>query len=403
MTLQEPDSILLKVITANLAYWQGQCLNLTDDEIRVIKHDIPNIICVIKMGLVSKETQNAAAELAHSAFLLIQRTGYWYDWLVLLSYLLGTEPGRMPRFRIKFLNHQGILLRHIWQLDNSIVVHRQALELAVLHHNRQATAELHFQLSEDYRLAKNYQAAEKEALAALDVFNKLDGVEKWTAAVWHTLGLIASAQNRQSEALERLEKAVNQWQLLSEPTELARALNSLGLALQEEREFGQALLCFQQALVELEPTASELDKSRVYNNLGRLNFAFANFVKAEEAFRKADSLALRQSGDYFTRAALLQNLGNSILAQRDERTAEAERALQQAVVMWRQLDQPLLLANSVGTLAETQALMSNKEDATNNFLIAINILEDLPSGSLRDELLAEFTNALEDLKNKPTA
>ncbi len=369
-----------QVVATNVAYWQNRVYNLTDAEIPRLAPDHPNLLRAAEFGQVLPATQPAVAELILHAFPLIERCGHWELWLPLLDQAItASNDDALPR-KGKLLNCRGLLLRRRPQFDQAIAAHEEARRIAIRLNAPQAVAEADFNLSETYRLRRDYAQAEAYGLAALDTFTHLPGVEKWLASTLNTLGLTARELGQLETSAQRLEQAVALWRQLEQPTELGRTLNNLANTLQAQKKYAAALTQFQAAADVLASTASELDKSKVLLSLGNLHYQLEQFDQAEDAIRQADSPALRQSGDSYLRAVFYLNLGSVVLKQ--QRPEEAEGYLRQSLIFWRQTEHKRNLANACGTLAEALAAQGKGREARLYFDEAIGLLESY-LGNLR--------------------
>jgi tetratricopeptide (TPR) repeat protein len=186
----------------------------------------------------------------------------------------------------------------------------------------------------------------------------------------------------------RLGQSVNSWRQFGQPTELARALANQAVTLQAQSKFEAALAHYQEAAAVLEPTTSDLAKVGVQNSLGTLYFALGRLVEAEAAFRRANSPVLQQSANLHLRAQVGQNLGNVLLEQ--GRLEEAKVYLSEAIATWRQTEDEVDLANSLGNLAETRLKQGQPQTAVPLYDEAIALVAGYPHDAWAVQLLGEF-------------
>jgi tetratricopeptide (TPR) repeat protein len=175
----------------------------------------------------------------------------------------------------------GQLLRLGNQLEQAIAIHQKSQTLATQLQNKQALAEAWFNLSEIYRLKREYEKAETYGQKALAFFNCQTDQARWQATLLNTMGLIALDCDECLQAEARLRESVALWQLLDEPTELARVLKNLGLALQQQQKYIAAYQYYHEALEQLRRTESELDKALIILNIGTLHFVQGEYRQAE--------------------------------------------------------------------------------------------------------------------------
>lgn len=384
-----------QVVATNVAYWRDRVHNLTDARIRLVDPDHPNLLRAAEFGQALPATQPAVAELILHAFPLIERCGHWEAWLPLLDQAIAACGNDALPLKGKLLNCRGLLLRLCRHLDQAIAAHEEACRLAERQSDPQALAEACFNLSEDYRLRRDYAQAEAYGLAALAAFNRLPGVEKWQAAVLNTLGLVAREMGQHDTSVARLQQAVALWRQLQQATELGRSLNNLANTLQAQREYAAALERFQEAAEALAGTASQRDQIIVLLSLGNLYFQLEQFEQAEAVFRQADSPTLWSLGNSYLRAVVTLNLGSVLLKQ--GRLTEAERHLRQSQIFWQQTGDNLGLANASGTLAETLAAQKRTADARHYFNEAISLLTGHRHIAWADKLFHQFVAAKEKI------
>lgn len=371
-----PSPGLVKGVETNLIYWQEKLAYLSDEKMGNITRDHPNLLRAVEFGLVLNETHHMTAELTLQAFPFIERGGYWETWIPLIGRLLTVIPANQLEISFNLHKRLGQLFRYNGQLSKAIATHETAMHLAEQMDSPHAVADANLNLSEDHRLDQVYPRAEAYGLTALQTFTLLPEAERWLVSTLNTLGLIALAVGQASIAEERFQEAVSRGRPIEQPTYLARMLNNLALAQQAQGQFVEALASYQEALMLLATTISELDKSKVSLSLGSLYFEMNEWEKAEALFRQADSIALRQSGDTYLRAVLAQNLGNVLLKK--GKAIQAEVYLQRSLLLWRSSSYPLMLANTLGTLAETLTIQNQAPQAQAAYDEALAILACYP-------------------------
>jgi tetratricopeptide (TPR) repeat protein len=395
----EPDSSTwAQTVRANLSYWQQKCRALSNDqEMVTINEEHHNLRRAVERGLAYEETQAAAAELALQAFPLIERCDHTDLWLDILVGLIECSVVRGRLVEVKLLNCLGILLRQRRQLDAAWRIHNRARELAEAQNYTLALADSLFNLSEAKRLMGVLSEARELGHRALTLFQEVKAHHRGEAATLNTLGLIAHQQRQWDEAERYLRTAVDRWRHFGEPTELGRSLSNLAEILKERGQLSQALLYLQEALAVLAPTVSDLVKVRTQNSLGTIYFALHEYAAAENAFRAANSEALRRSGDYYMRAALAQNLANALLKQ--NKLEEAEMHIQRAITLWQQIGNTLWLANSLEILAEIMEARGEIASALTYYQEAIDRLQMLSENLQAQKWLSEVSERYHQLKS----
>jgi tetratricopeptide (TPR) repeat protein len=389
-------------IAANLTYWQEAIERLTDAGTHRFIEEQANIILAVELGLALPATQIKTAELLLLGYRFIERCGYWQRWLTVFEKATAVDLKQQPLLTARLLNRQGQLSRLLQQTELALALHQQAERIAQDAGDQQALAEIWFNLSIDHWQCRDYDQADAYGQQALHIFQILPDGQRWQASMLNTLGLISLHRDRLAEAQERLQQSIGLWRQFDEPTELARVLNNLANTCYEQGHLEAAHHYYQEALEHLAPTGSALDKAEVLVNLGALYFNWAQYDKSEIALLQAFTPAVRRSGYLRLRALLAQNLGNTLLKL--EQAAEAEKYLRQSLSLWQQLGDELMLANTVGTLAEALAAQGQVETAVDHFDNALQLLDKFPTNRWAQSLKEEFTigkSAVDSLVTAP--
>lgn len=384
-------------IARTLAIWQERTQEMDERAIREVDDQRQNLHRAVEFGLKLPETWPATAVVVLQAFPLIERRGYWLEWITVIEKVLAYCPRpdeeRWPRF--KLLNRLGQLHRLNRQIPQAIACHEAAGAIADELDDDLARAQVDYNLGEAFLQSRDFERAECHALNALTRFERLPGNERWLASVWNTLGVSAQQRGDLHAAGQNLRRAVAVARELDDPLYLSRFLNNLATALQAAGKFDEAAECLREATTNLAPTAYELDKISFQINLGYLYYRQERWAEAEQAFLQADSDYLRSSGDTNMQAVLANNLGNVAL-ERGKMTAAAAY-LNKAISLWGQTNQQLQLANSLGTLAEVWARQNeatpNREqaqEAIHLFDQAIALAGLYPEDTWAKQLLAKF-------------
>lgn len=391
----ELNPVLAQGVVANLAYLHGQLDKYAGSQITELRHEQDNFYQAVQYGLAIPSAQETAARLTLRLLPLMERIGAWNLWANVFKQCLERVSDADPILHVRLLNGYGQLLRLSWRLGEAVTAHEAAAHIARQLPDPCILAQAYFHLSEDFRYQRAFDIAATYGEAAANTFGDCTEAGRWQAAALHTLGLIAQAQGDLKYSENRLQQAVLLWRSLGDAVELARTLNSLGITLQGRQQFTAAQDCYEEAVNLLSPTPNDLDKMKVQNSLGMLLFEMAQYSAAERAFRGIDTASLRQSGDFHARGALAQNLGNTLVLQ--GRYAEAEPYLRRAVLIWQQIADRLMLANSLGTLAEALEGVGDRIAAQSHFQKALGILADLPQNPLTVKLQEEFMEKIQAL------
>lgn len=397
MSADLPGAGFLDCVLANLNYWRQTVSALPESEFGALDADWPNLLRALRYGLAAPEARPAAAELTLAAFDFVERRGYWEAWLPLLRRLLDSWPEAPILGRALLLDQYGSFLRLSQHPAKAVAAHTEAEALWRELDDRQQLARVHHALSENYRVWQRFAEAERFGRLALDEFEQLGLAEVAGkgGAVLNTLGLTAYARGDFETAERVLTQAVALWRNAKTPIVLARMLRNLAITLEAQKKVEPALRAYHEAGELLEPTVAELEKSMLQLSLGTLHFNQGHLTEAEAAFARADSPYLRASGHLYYEAVTANNQGNLLLAQK--RLDEAESRLRLAISLWRQMEDGLMLANTLGTLGEALGALDRPAEAISAYDEALELLARYPEDAWAKRLLGKFSAQREAL------
>ena len=394
MTLTAPTTQFKHSIFANLAYWQQQTQHLPDSQVPIVDEERQNLYRAIEFGVKLSDCWQETAVLALQCFSLIEQRGYWHEWIPLLEKLQATANGDLKLVG-QLLNQLGIFYRYNRQLDKSLATHWREIELGRLTDDDWRLAHAHINLAATNRVLYNYDEAQQHAVAARDYFRAINAPPIKFAFVFLEMGLIAQARGQWHTAEEYQRQAIAYWRKLNQPTQLAQSLKLLGQTMLKQGEHDNALAIYQEALAILDTIGNELDKSRLFIDMGTLHYDKGEWDKAEAYFLQADSPALRHTGNLFDQAILSSNLGNVYLM--NGRLPDACHHLQQAIPLWQQADDTIHLANALGGLAEVH--LAQGEAASANPLLhqALALLANHPDDAWGQRLQQNFARIVDEV------
>ncbi len=202
-------------------------------------------------------------------------------------------------------------------------------------------------------------------------------------------------QDNGQDAEQHLSYSVSLWREVGDPVYLANCLRLLGQVLAAQDKIDKALGVYHEAIDVLTQTENYLEKTRVFIDLGSLHWQQKNLAEAEQFFLKANSTFLRQSGNIFDQALVLNNLGAVYMAQ--GKLSEAECSFQRSIILWKNCDDPIQLANSWGGLAEVKAVQGDVTSARHLYGEALTFLADYPQDAWGQMLQKQFAEAVHDL------
>ncbi len=396
MTVSEsPHPKFIQSIFAGLEHWDNRTYQLDDNKIRGLDSERANLFRIVQYGLAESQTLGKTASVVLQTFPLIERHGYWQEWIPVLEKAIAKYDNEQSQQKFKLLNQLGQLHRFESQWEQGFHAHKTAMELAHRQENDQLIAECDFHLSELFLRQRRYVEAEKHALSAFTTFTNIQATGKWLAVTLTTLGELARYQGDLELADNRLVQALTHWREVGTPVRVARALNDLALVRLDAGMLQKAQKAFLDAAEILEPTTYELDKTMVQINLGALAFEQEDWQTAEAMFRKADSLYLRQSRHLAYRALVANNLGNTLKELRKYK--EAVSFLQEAIRLWIKVGDALELANSKGTLAEIAEIEGRLGESCSLFKEALALVQNQKDDAKAKELQVTFLKSIEQV------
>jgi tetratricopeptide (TPR) repeat protein len=400
MSVAAPPESFIACVCANLEYWRQTVSATPEAEFGALEEDWPNLLQAVRFGLALTQARPATAELALAAFDFVERHGYWEAWLPLLRALIEAWPDAPPRTRARLLDQCGSFLRLGQRPAEAVAAHTEAEALLRELDDPQQLARVHHALSEDYRVWRRYPEAERFGRLALEEFNQLGLAEVAGkgGAVLNTLGLIAYARGDHPQAEECLAKAVALGRTAQSPAILAQMLMNLAIVLEAQNKVEPALRAYLEASELLQPTRAELKKTMLQLSLGTLYYNQGRLAEAEAAFARADSPYLRASGHLYYQAVVANNRGNVLLAQK--RFVEAEGQLRLAIHIWRQMDDELMRANTLGTLGEALSALGRPLEAIRAYDEALEVLARYPEEAMAKRLLVKLSAQREALANR---
>lgn len=360
MEPQAIDTEFAQLIKTNIIFWQKQTNNLQDHVLWQLDQERTNLFQAVTYGLSLPQTGSITADLVWQLFKLIERRGYWQEWLPILEKALPFAKS-IERY-CQLRNQLGFLYRLNRHFARAMRHHQAVIEQANEAGLLLETAVAHFYLSNVYYDNHQYDPAQTHAQTALTLFHKQgEAPPVKVAAILNILGLLDQARGQYHTAQALYERALVQWVQTNEKTYHARTLNNLGLTYTNMADYEAAMHCFDEAQSILVDTASELDVAKTTLNQGVVFYHQEQWTNAEAAFRHANSEAIRYSGDRFTQAMIANNLANALLKQ--GRLTEVEPYLHESLKHWQAIEAHLMEANTWCTIAELREQQEQYVDA----------------------------------------
>ncbi len=393
-------------LAAGLTYWQEQTRSSTDDAVAALDVRRQNLYRAVVYGLKLEQTRRETAVVILQAFHLAERRGYWHEWIPLIQNAASACPPDEPLLRAELLNRLGELYLTSRQLAAAIESHLQAETILKqtgedhkrANHLRAGDLRHHIwsNLSMDYAFSRQYDLAEQYGQQALAGFRATNAHPKFHANVLNALGVVAWGRGQHDRAETLLREAIAIWRELNQFTDLLRSLNNLMGTLKATKKYEDVWPCYAEAVTCFSHHVGEYEKSLIEVSYGGALYEQGQYDEAKAAFQRANSPYLQQSSYFYHRAIVAQCLGNTFLAQ--HRLADAAPHLEESARLWRQCDDKLMLANTLGTIAELYAQQGQADDAIALFEQALALLARYPDDAWAKKLTADFTQQLLEQK-----
>lgn len=390
----KPPYQLLTQIKAMLAYWQVETAVLQGKKLVEIDKERFNLFYAIQKGLHLLPAETAPLIL--QILPLIERRGYWKEWLPIVEKALDNNQQYDSHVKISLMAHLGKTYMLNQQYVQAIATHLQAKEMAQKSGDETMLAVIHHDLMEDYMHTCQYAEAQEAGKQAILLYEKCKIIGKGLANSYKMLGVVYYEAGQLNLAETNLRHAVSLWRQLDDPLYLARSLNDLGNTLRAADKYEAAESSFCEAAALLAPTINEFDKCMVQINLGSLYAAQQNWQAAKAAFQTANSPYLRQSPHASHKASVYNNLG--YVAFKQGRDDEAKAYLQQAVTIWDLLQNEIEQGNTLSTLGDIWAAQGEYQKAIALYEEAVTLLAKYPQSAFAARLCHQYTTILASLK-----
>ncbi len=357
-----PSARFEKSVASNIKYWLTFVAEKGDTAVHELDQEHDNILRAAQFGSALAGTWKGSVELAIQVFTLIERRGYWRRWIPILRSASRKWESKDDLERLDMLDRLGQCYRFDRQWEKAITTHEAGETVAFNLGDELGLAKAHLRLSQVYWAMREYDLCEEYGETAEAEFRTIpDPDPGLVGALTTILGLLFYGRGDHEKAIKKLNQAVDIYRGMQQPALLGRSLMNLALSLEASGNADAALPLYEDALAELNDIEYELDKIRVELSLGTLHINAGRLKEAEAAFSRANSEYLRSSGLVYYQALTANNLGNTYLEM--GRFPEAEEYLRQSISLWKITGGRLMLANTIGTLAETAAAKGEDEEA----------------------------------------
>lgn len=371
-----------RAVATNLALWRHRLLEDKEPNRWQAQHDAA--WQAIAAGLSITVVQPAAARLAIDLNPLMEQWGVWVDWLPLLETAVAL--GFPVRLQAELLLVKGRIYFLNRSFNDAIRVQTTALTLFTAEQQTTLMAHAHYHLANTYWGSKACEQAQQHGIQALNLLPPNQNV--WLAKIHNTLGLVELEMGNFTASEQQFKQAIAYWQLLDEPTFLARSWLNLSITYQRQKQLPAARTCYEQAYTLLRDSSSIIDNLNTLNILGILHHEAEDFAEAEEVFRHGVLTTQQVSGMFHVRGSLTHNLGNTLLAL--QRWEEAKLYLEKSIWLWRHINDTLEEANSLGTLAELYEKQGEWATAVAHYDQALQLLIAYPQNQWAQKIAKNF-------------
>jgi tetratricopeptide (TPR) repeat protein len=384
-----PSPHFIKSVSANVAYWSERTRRLDSDGIRAVDTERQNLYRAADFGLGLEETWRETTDLVLQSYPLIDERDYSRDWITLLEAIIIKCPRDDLTLTGRVLGQLGTLYRRRRHLDKALAIHLEEEQLGVKSGNKERIAFAHMHLANVHYRLRQYDQAGKQAQDALATFRIIAPRSEMVAASLSAAGLIATNSGDLDSAERWLLEAVEHYRSLDLAVQTGRALMNLGNILEKAERYDEAIERYHEARAQFITSGNKIGEMQLNMSLGTLLYHRGKIKEAEEVFRRADSQYLRQWGTSYQIAQIKMNLANVLLAQ--EKLDESEAYWRECIPEWRQADARLMLANSLGGLAETLVGKGDIDQAIDHFDEALEIIAEYPTDTWARKLDGMFS------------
>lgn len=386
---KQPSPQFIQSIQAGLRYWQQKTREIGTDQAKWLDKRRQNLYQAVLFGLQTAETWEDTATVLMQAFNYVEWGGYTHEWIPVLEQALANAPDEDSVWYGRIQNSLGQLYRLVGRPSDAVAQHEKALRQAQKLKDKKLEMRAYMALSEAYLAQRAIPQAKEYGLMGLELASDLPGVEALEASALKTMGTIAGFLGNWAEAIDYQKRSAQLWRVQNNIVYVARALNDIGITYTRSGDFAAAQAAYEEAAAILQPTLNEVDKARIYLNLGVLHYQQKQWPEAAAAFLQINNTALRERQETHFLAMLHNNLGNVYLKMEEWELALAN--LKIAVGTFRKMNDKLELANSLGTMAEVYVKMLEKEQVVLCYEEAIMLLQQFPESHWGQNNLATFT------------
>ncbi len=348
------------ILDRRIQYWQSICHALSDATIAEIEKERSHLYKAVADGLDEPTLLHETGVLILQLTSLVERRNYIDEWLPLVTKAV-TVCTADPYMQTRLIDLEGFLYATRKQYERAIPLYARVIDRAQTAGWQDLLARGHLHLCVAYQAMQKFDRAATHGQAAKQLLEENDTLTVDYPSVLNALGLLYAEQGDHAVAQAYFREAITLWENGAEKTWLARGWLNMGWSQMLENKLDAALLAFDQGIVIAHQAHNQLEASYIEINRGVCLLRLGKIETAAQAFANARTEAMQRSGDRFKQALLAHNFGEVKMLLGDYE--EALALLQEAAVIWQQVDLPVHQLAVRGEIARVLARMGQVAQA----------------------------------------
>lgn len=355
-------------LLAGVGQWEGRL----SSELR------ERALHLLTFALRLEQTWPEASRLLLAISPALMQNGDWHEWLPNLEAALAQSQSQGDQATAAELCLQlGILNRWLANYAVAQSWFRQSADGFCAIGNDDKHAQVLNHLGFVAWMQGSHQAAADWVDAALPLL-AADALERATS--YSILGSIAYDQRDWGQAIDYFQQALTLRQRQPDQRRLAWVHNDLAAAFSARQNYEEALTHYQQALTLLTQIDAVVQYAITQMNVGNVYLALQQPATALQAYQAAHAI-LQRVQDERHLAMLTNNIG--IVYRQLGHLAQARAALEESLTRWQKLGNPAALVNTLEELATLHLTMADIPAAKMLFTEALDRLPEIENQTTR--------------------
>lgn len=390
------NSRFLRSLKNYLRYWQSETAVLDNARINKLDPEFANLLTLLQTAVLVPQVIIQATELLLQCFFWVEAKGHIFLWREVAEAIALKVPPEQINLRYRILKQLAQLYRLEGKQEASLTTLALAYSLAKQQNDSLLVAEILINQAQVYWEQKKFSPAQETITQAFDLLggkqNRLVGIAHQMAAE------VARGMGQLETAVSHLHQAKTCFQDSPHITDTTRTLNSLAVTYQQMRAYDAALQLFPQITGLLANTVYERDMLEAKLNWGHLLYELSHFTQAQAIFadviyqlRNQDSYIPFQAIAHNSLACTLRELGSF---------SQAEAHFIHSRSLYQRLDDPYLLANTLGGLAALYEHQGLLEKTAVLLAEALKLLETASNNPWAVKLKKEYQTWQQKMENK---